>query len=361
MSGSVTFESVRKSYGTFTAIQNVDLAINEGELVSLLGPSGSGKSTLLMMLAGLEHPSHGDILVDGRSIIGVPANRRNLGMVFQKYTLFPHMTVAQNVAFPLEVRKRPLEERRERVEEALRVVRLDGYQDRFPKQLSGGQQQRIALARALVYDPPVLLMDEPFAALDRKLRLEMQDEIRRIRNELGLTIVFVTHDQEEALRISDRVAVLADGQVQQIDTPTAIYERPANSFVAQFIGNVSFLPVTVEAWDGDMVAGRSPDGRSVMFKPIQTNGSRAAPGSQLRLAVRPESLALAGNDGPDLLGSGVVHECIYLGEKTTCVLHVSGQPDIHIALGPHEPKPVAGETISFRLKHASVAAFGEGE
>ncbi|MBN9451494.1 MAG: ABC transporter ATP-binding protein [Bosea sp.] len=358
MSGAVSFVGVRKFYGTVEAVKNVDLAIKAGEFVSLLGPSGSGKSTLLMMLAGLEHPSAGDLLVDGRSIVKVPANKRNLGMVFQKYTLFPHMTVAQNIAFPLTVRGVSVQEQRRKIADALRVVRLQDFGDRLPGQLSGGQQQRIALARALVYDPPVLLMDEPFAALDRKLRLEMQDEIRRIQQELNLTIVFVTHDQEEALRISHRVAVLAEGKMQQIGTPKEIYEEPANGFVAQFIGNVNFLSARLDGWDDKVLVALLPDGRRIRVNPQALRPSAAPPGTPLRIAIRPENLAICENSD-NALGSGTVLECVYLGEKTTCVLRTATGADVTVVIGAHDPKPQPGSHVAFDLRVDTVPVFAE--
>src|SRR5690606_24148012 len=234
--------------------------VRESELLSLLGPSGSGKTTLLMILAGLESAAAGDITVDGKPIMNVPVNKRNLGMVFQRYTLFPHMSVADNGAFPLSIRGMGKAERDEKVRNILDVVRLGDFAHRMPNQLSGGQQQRVALARALVYGPPVVLMDEPFAALDRKLRIEMQEEIRRIREAVGVTIIFVTHDQEEAMRISDRVAIMNDGVLQQVGPAKDIYDAPDNAFVASFIGNTNTIRARIEAEAGDTVVLRADGG-----------------------------------------------------------------------------------------------------
>jgi putative spermidine/putrescine transport system ATP-binding protein len=233
---------IRKVYGRSTAVENVSVDVRQGEFLTFLGPSGSGKSTTLYIIAGFQDPTEGDVLLNDRTILGVPSHKRNIGMVFQRYTLFPHLTVGENVAFPLRVRRRPGAEVDRKVDEMLQLVRLDGFRDRMPGQLSGGQQQRVALARALAYDPPILLMDEPLSALDKKLREEIQVEIRRIHRETGVTILYVTHDQEEALRLSDRIAVFSHGRIDQIGTGRELYENPATRFVAGFIGSSDFLP-----------------------------------------------------------------------------------------------------------------------
>ena len=233
----VEFEAVDKSYdGRTLVVRDFNLGIHKGEFVTLLGPSGSGKTTILMMLAGFQSPTAGTIRIDGRSVENLPPRRRGIGMVFQNYALFPHMTVGRNLAFPLEVRGLDAGERRERVTRALGLVRLEGLENRRPGQLSGGQQQRVAIARALVFEPDLVLMDEPLGALDRSLREEMQYEIRRIHRKLGVTVVYVTHDQQEAMVMSDRIAVLKDGVVEQIAAPEALYEEPERAFVARFIG-----------------------------------------------------------------------------------------------------------------------------
>nr|WP_137392131.1 ABC transporter ATP-binding protein [Rhodoligotrophos defluvii] len=246
-----TFESVSKTYdGKIRVVADLDLEIMEGEFLTLLGPSGSGKTTTLMMLAGFEHPSAGDIRFQGASLLDVPAYRRNIGMVFQNYALFPHMTVAQNLAFPLLMRGVGKAEREKRVKAMLDMVRLPEALDRRPGQLSGGQQQRIALARALIFEPQLVLMDEPLGALDRQLREHMQLEIRHLHERLGITVVYVTHDQAEALTMSDRVAVFARGRIQQVAKPVDIYERPANAFVADFIGDNNRMQGVVRARNG---------------------------------------------------------------------------------------------------------------
>ena len=233
----VEFERVSKSFdGRTMVVRDLDLQIRKGEFLTLLGPSGSGKTTCLMMLAGFETPTSGAILIDGRPMHHVPPRRRGIGMVFQNYALFPHMTVGENLAFPLQVRGLDPERRRDRVRQALQLVRLDGLEHRRPRQLSGGQQQRVAIARALVFEPNLVLMDEPLGALDRRLREELQYEIRRIHRDLGVTVLYVTHDQQEAMVLSDRVAVFRAGRIEQIASPEALYEEPTRSFVARFIG-----------------------------------------------------------------------------------------------------------------------------
>jgi putative spermidine/putrescine transport system ATP-binding protein len=246
------FRNVNKSYdGKARVVADLDLDIHQGEFLTLLGPSGSGKTTTLMMLAGFEQPNHGTIELDGSSIVGVPAYQRNIGMVFQNYALFPHMTVAQNLAFPLRMRGIAKAERERRVSDILDMVRLPEVADRRPVQLSGGQQQRIALARALIFEPQLVLMDEPLGALDKQLREQMQLEIRSLHERLGITVVYVTHDQSEALTMSDRVAVFAHGRIQQIAPPNDIYEHPANAFVADFVGDNNRLSGVVRSRDGE--------------------------------------------------------------------------------------------------------------
>lgn len=239
---AVALRGVSKNYGRFTAVRGVDLDIAEGEFVTLLGASGCGKTTCLRMIAGFVQPDHGRVLIGGEDITPLPSYRRQTGMVFQQYALFPHLTVGENVAFGLRVRRLGRAERDERTLEALRLVRLEAFADRYPAALSGGQKQRVALARAVVIRPRVLLLDEPLAALDLKLREELQGEIKRVQEALGLTTVFVTHDQDEAFGLSDRVVVMRDGRVLQVDTPTALYRNPGSLYVATFVGRANFLP-----------------------------------------------------------------------------------------------------------------------
>ena len=286
----IEFQCIAKRYpgATQAAVQSLDLAIEAGEFITLLGPSGSGKTTTLMLLAGFEQPSEGEIRLDGRPIQSLPPHRREMGVVFQSYSLFPHMTVAQNVAFPLSVRKLPTDLQRQRVAAALDKVRLGHLADRQPQQLSGGQQQRVALARALVFEPRVVLMDEPLSALDKKLREEMQLEIRRLHRELGVTMVFVTHDQSEAMTLSDRVAVFNQGRIEQLAAPRVLYDAPANAFVAGFIGDNNCLGGHVDAQGRLQLAS----GGRLQARPA----AALTTGQAAQLCVRPEQLHLRAPD-----------------------------------------------------------------
>ena len=239
--GSLQISGVSKFFGDFRAVNNIDLDIRNGEFLTLLGPSGSGKTTLLMMVAGFLDISRGDIALDGTSIANLPAEKRNFGMVFQGYALFPHMSVRDNIGYALSVRKRPAAEIRARVDEMLELVQLQQFADRKPGQLSGGQQQRVALARALCFAPPVLLLDEPLGALDKKLRVEVQEQLKDIHRRVGTTFIYVTHDQEEALSMSDRIVIMRDGAIEQVGTPKELYERPINRFTASFLGKSNFI------------------------------------------------------------------------------------------------------------------------
>jgi putative spermidine/putrescine transport system ATP-binding protein len=272
---AVSFQGVTKRFGTTTALEGFSLELVEGEFVTLLGPSGSGKTTALNILAGFIDPSEGDVLIAGRSVKGLPPERRNLGMVFQNFSLFPHLSVFDNIAFPLKLRGTPRAEIRKRVMIALEMVHLDGLATRLPRTLSGGQQQRVALARSVVFDPPVLLMDESLSALDLKLREALELEIKRLHSEIGCTILFVTHDQREALTMSDRVAVMRDGAIVQVDAPHLIYDRPSHRFVAEFIGHTNIIEIT-------------PNGRGVGTFP-DMRGEIAMPGSRV-VSLRPEKL-----------------------------------------------------------------------
>ncbi len=239
--GSLQVRNLSKFFGSFCAVDSIDLEIRKGEFLTLLGPSGSGKTTLLMMIAGFLEISSGDIALDGASIANLPAEKRNFGMVFQGYALFPHMTVRDNIGYALSVRKRPAVEIKARVDEMLELVRLQDFADRKPGQLSGGQQQRVALARALCFAPPILLLDEPLGALDKKLRVEVQEQLKDIHKRVGTTFIYVTHDQEEALSMSDRIVIMRDGAIEQVGTPYDLYERPATEFAASFLGKSNFL------------------------------------------------------------------------------------------------------------------------
>ena len=307
----VRFASVSKTYdGETLVIEDLNLAIRRGEFLTLLGPSGSGKTTTLLMLAGFEKPTFGEILLDEKPLSREPAHRRNFGMVFQDYALFPHMTVNENVAFPLGVRKRPRGEVVNRVATALEMVKLAGFGDRMPNQLSGGQQQRVALARALVFEPRLVLMDEPLGALDKQLREQMQLEIKHIQNQLGITAVYVTHDQAEALVMSDRIAVFNDGEVLQLDRPQELYERPRSAFVAQFIGENNRL-------FGKVVSVQGEHCRVALESGIEITALAVAPtrvGDPTVLSIRPERLVPEPTAGCDNRLSGRLEEIIYLGD-----------------------------------------------
>jgi putative spermidine/putrescine transport system ATP-binding protein len=288
--GALHLDHVSKSYGSMRAVDDVSIALERGEFVTLLGPSGSGKTTLLMMIAGFVAPTSGEIRLDGRNVTSTPPEDRNLGMVFQGYALFPHMTVAGNIAFPLEVRKMSKPEIDSRVRQVLEQVQLGSLGSRYPRQLSGGQQQRVALARALVFMPDLLLLDEPLSALDRKLRADVQLELKALHRRLGLTFIYVTHDQEEALSMSDRVVVLRNGRIVQQGTPSGLYERPRTRFVADFLGKSNFLSGVVEAARPDGFSYRC--GEATL---VQT-GETAKLGSRVLLALRPEKIEIVGAD-----------------------------------------------------------------
>lgn len=307
-------EGIRKVYGDIVAVDNVSLTIERGEFMTFLGPSGSGKSTTLYVIAGFQEPTAGDVLLDGRTLLDTPPHKRNIGMVFQRYTLFPHLSVGENVAFPLRVRRRPKTDITEKVRKALSLVRLDGFEDRMPANMSGGQQQRVALARALVYDPPVLLMDEPLSALDKRLREEIQTEIRRIHQQTGVTILYVTHDQEEALRLSDRIAVFNKGIVDQIGTGHELYANPATRFVADFIGDSDFLGCEIVSVSEGRADLRFKDGTGVSGVPL--HGS-ARPGQAACLMLRPERInASRESDGSRPGFAVTVRDIIFLGNNT---------------------------------------------
>ena len=324
--GFVVFDRVQKSYdGQTLVVKDLNLSIGRTEFLTMLGPSGSGKTTCLMMLAGFETATHGEIRLDGRNINDVPPHQRGIGMVFQNYALFPHMTVGENLAFPLEVRGMGKAERDSRILRALDMVQMGAFRNRRPAQLSGGQQQRIALARALVFDPKLVLMDEPLGALDKQLREHMQFEIKALHDRLGITVVYVTHDQGEALTMSDRVAVFNDGRIQQIAPPAELYEAPQNSFVAGFIGENNKLPGVIEQLEGDRAVVRLGNGALIDATAVNIKEK----GQRTLVSIRPERVEFK----PEMMPAGAhtleaeVRDVIYMGDILRARMKVAGSDD----------------------------------
>jgi putative spermidine/putrescine transport system ATP-binding protein len=340
MTDVLALEGVSKSYGAQIAVDSLDLTLRAGEFLTLLGPSGSGKTTTLMMVAGLQQPDSGTIRLNGASVADLPPYRRDIGMVFQHYALFPHMTVRRNVGFPLEMRRLPKREIAKLVDEALELVRLPGLGDRLPKELSGGQQQRVALARALVYRPALLLMDEPLGALDRKLREQLQLEIKRVHRERGISVLYVTHDQEEALTMSDRIAVFDQGRIQQIGTPEELYDRPRTRFVASFIGDTNLIAGQVGAAADGTCTVETPAGR------VKASvGQPIAAGTSVVVAVRPERMVLAA-DGEGL--AGVVTDVIFVGTARKYAVRLTDGTECFVLRQVGQP-PIAGAGASVKL------------
>ncbi len=325
----VAFERVQKSYdGETLVVKDLNLTMPKGEFLTMLGPSGSGKTTCLMMLAGFETATHGEIKLAGRNINNIPPHKRGIGMVFQNYALFPHMSVAENLAFPLEVRKFGKSDRDAKVKRALDMVQMGAFGGRRPAQLSGGQQQRVALARALVFQPELVLMDEPLGALDKQLREHMQFEITRLAHELGITTVYVTHDQTEALTMSDRVAVFNDGRIQQLAPPDMLYEAPDNSFVAQFIGENNTLQGVVKQISGGTCVIRLDSGDEIDAKPVNVTQV----GERTQVSIRPERVEINKarlRDGAHTLKAEVL-EFIYMGDIFRTRLCVAGSDNFII-------------------------------
>jgi spermidine/putrescine transport system ATP-binding protein len=340
---AIGLDGVSKRFGAVAAVDDVSLEIAEGEFFSLLGPSGCGKTTTLRMVAGFERPDEGRLLLQGDDVTDVPANKRPLNMVFQQYALFPHMSVHDNVAFGLKVKKVPRKEHDGRIKEILRVVELEGLERRRPRQLSGGQQQRVALARALVNSPAALLLDEPLGALDVKLRKQMQLQLKAIQHDLGTTFVYVTHDQEEALAMSDRIAVMNGGRVEQMGTPREIYERPQTAFVADFIGSLNALDLRIDELVGEHAVMRVGESERV----VAALGRDHRPGETVRVAVRPERVRIVpGAEPPQDGGSrleGTVAEVVFLGMYT----------QFHVDTG-------AGRVVSHRLADEAPAGLEDG-
>ncbi len=323
----VRFEHIEKSYdGEILVVKDLNLDIARGEFVTMLGPSGSGKTTCLMMLSGFETPTNGEIYLEDRPIGSIPPHKRNIGFCFQNYALFPHMTISENIGYPLRVRKMPKDEIDKKVTKTLEMVELPGFEGRRPAQLSGGQKQRIALARALVFEPQLVLMDEPLGALDKNLREQMQFEIKALHRNLGLTVVYVTHDQSEALTMSDRIAVFEDGIIQQISTPDVLYEKPENAFVAQFIGENNRLSGKVVEIDGDKCTAEV-EGRIV--KALKVNVNEV--GEKTSLSLRPERVTVNPEEGSlENVFEGTVRELIYLGDHIRTRVNVCDNNDFVI-------------------------------
>jgi putative spermidine/putrescine transport system ATP-binding protein len=351
----ISIRSLVKTYGDVNVLDRVSLEIAAGEFLTLLGPSGSGKSTLLMAIAGFSRPTSGSIHFDVRDITALEPRHRNIGVVFQNYALFPHMTVEGNVGYPLKLRKVAREEIAKRVDWALALVKLEGYGNRRIDQLSGGQRQRVALARAVVFEPDVLLMDEPLSALDKKLREHMQIEIRRLHEELKVTTIYVTHDQREALTMSDRIAVINRGRFEQVGAPRSIYERPANSFVADFIGDAVVIPLSGE-----------PGRRTLSGQVIRSQADSAAKG-QACLVMRPEKLkVLKGGEGEVWNRfSGTVFDAVYQGDSTLLAIALDGGEQILLRQGAGseraERQLSAGERVQVGLHEADALVVPAGE
>jgi len=353
----VRFAGVSKSYdGGALAVRDLQLDIARGEFVTLLGPSGSGKTTSLMMLAGFENPTAGQIFVDGNRIDETPPHRRGIGVVFQNYALFPHMTVAGNLAFPLEVRGIARSDREARIKRLIELVRLGGLEDRYPAQLSGGQQQRVAVARALVFNPGLVLMDEPLGALDKQLRENLQDEIKQIHRTVGVTVVYVTHDQSEALTMSDRIALFRNGRLEQVGDPKTMYDLPATSFAARFLGETNVLKATVvEA--GDTLKVRSA-ATGAMLAATRANVEGRV-GEEVLLCIRPEHLKLVwgGAEAPDAL-SATVREAVFHGDHIRLHLDAGGGVELRTRVRPDRLNAISiGGSVMVALDPRHCRAF----
>jgi putative spermidine/putrescine transport system ATP-binding protein len=346
---SIRILELSKSYSDTVAVAGIDLSISGGEFCTILGPSGSGKTTTLMMIAGFVTPTRGAIFIDDDDITRLAPQKRKLGIVFQNYALFPHMNVYNNITFPLVMRRLSKPEIRIRIEKILKIVELEGLEERLPMQLSGGQQQRVAVARALVFEPRVLLMDEPLGALDKKLRNSLQLELKRLQRRLNVTVIYVTHDQEEALTISDKVVVMNDGHIEQVGSPELLYEKPATRFVADFIGDSNFIPGVVISVDGERARIEHPTGTSV----LGMIGGQLKSGDRVDAAMRPERLnilpsAPENSDESQNVMRGRVDEVVYLGEAIK----------YRVVIG--ENKPALAHTLSIK-QAASENIYKEGD
>lgn len=353
----LAIQGLRRDFGNFTAVKDVSLTIRKGEFMTFLGPSGSGKSTTLYAVAGLDRPTAGDIRIEGESILQTPPHLRNVGMVFQRYTLFPHLTVAQNVGFPLTVRRRPRPDIAAKVKDMLKLVRLEEFANRKPTQLSGGQQQRVALARALIYEPPVLLMDEPLAALDKKLREEIQLEIRRIHRETGVTILYVTHDQEEALRLSDRIAVFSKGVIDQVGTGPELYADPATRFVADFIGDSDFMPGHIVESANGLATVQVDETLVVPGVPLHGQGNAG----RCELMLRPERIQLGKNRPESAISlNATVSDLTFLGNHVQVATMTArgAQITVRLPFGHHAISGLSrGDAVWLSFEPSNARAF----
>jgi spermidine/putrescine ABC transporter ATP-binding subunit len=342
---AVQLSNITLAYGSFVAVEGVSLTIEKGTFLTLLGPSGCGKTTILRSIAGLVNPTAGDIAIAGRRVNDVPIHKRNIGLVFQNYALFPHKTIYDNIAFGLKYRKVPKAEIAEKVKRALEIVRLPGVDKKLPSELSGGQQQRIALARAIVIEPDVLLLDEPLSALDANLRDEMRIELKQIQRKTGITTIFVTHDQGEALAMSDVVVVMNKGHIEQMGTPVEVYEHPKTEFVANFLGNANFLPATVTAVTPDAIVVRLADG-----SPMTVSGGAVrgiAPGEPVKVVIRAEKLVLREAAGAPL--NGRIADVDYLGALARYDIDLAGGTRVRALSSLQHRAHAAGEVVGVEV------------
>jgi iron(III) transport system ATP-binding protein len=351
----IRIEGIRKTYGAAVAVADVSLSIDAGELFFLLGPSGCGKTTLLRILAGFVEPDAGEVYFGTQRITGLPPRARDAGMVFQTYALWPHLTVAENVAYGLRVRGVSRAEIATRVDRVLKMVRMEDYRERRPNQLSGGQQQRVALARALVIEPRVLLLDEPLSNLDARLRDEMRDEIRRLHRETGLTMVYVTHDQKEALTLADRLAVMSAGRLEQVGTPLEVYQRPVTAFVAGFLGDANFIPGKLVSVDAGHCTVNTPLGPLIASR----NNDLPEKGSPVQCMIRPQSLSLASDESPaPNRVAATVERSTFLGELLQWQVIAAGGTKLLVMLLPHTTAKVqVGDPITLSARPAEVVVL----